>query len=84
MSAQTIYPCGGWKVLSVSTQGLRAAADTNADEKVDGADLTMLLNNWGAAVPIIKFLLGFNDRLRVSCRVEDLSCQEFNLGTGLS
>ena len=41
--------CNDWKLLSSPTQGYKAAADINADEKVDGADLGMLLSNWGDA-----------------------------------
>jgi len=43
-------PCSSpWIVISSPTAGYRAAADINADEKVDGADLTMILGNWGDA-----------------------------------
>ncbi|MFN9125228.1 MAG: hypothetical protein ACK5WD_05305 [bacterium] len=42
-------PQCGWKVISSPTQGFRAAADSNADEKVDGADLAAVLSNWGDA-----------------------------------
>jgi hypothetical protein len=43
-------PCSSpWLVISSPLQGFKAAADINADEKVDGADLTMILGNWGDA-----------------------------------
>jgi hypothetical protein len=38
-----------WIQVSAPSDGYRAAADINADEKVDGADLTMILGNWGDA-----------------------------------
>jgi hypothetical protein len=38
-----------WQTLSSGTQGYRAAADINADERVDGADLASVLGNWGDA-----------------------------------
>ena len=43
------YCGGGWKVVSSPTEGFRAAADSNADEKVDGIDLASVLSNWGDA-----------------------------------
>ena len=43
-------PCSSpWLVLSSPTQGFRAASDSNADEQVDGVDLSTLLANWGVA-----------------------------------
>jgi len=43
-------PCSSpWLVISSPTAGYRAAADLNADEKIDGADLTSILSNWGDA-----------------------------------
>ena len=39
----------GWKVLVDPSQGYRAAADINADELVNGADLASILGNWGDA-----------------------------------
>jgi hypothetical protein len=42
-------PQCGWTVISSPTEGFRATSDANADEKVDGADLGMLLSNWGDA-----------------------------------
>ncbi len=43
-------PCSSpWLVISSPTAGYRAAADLNADEKVDGADLTSILSSWGDA-----------------------------------
>jgi hypothetical protein len=43
-----------WVVIASPTQGFKAASDINADQKVDGADLAMILGNWGDAprVPI--------------------------------
>ena len=41
--------CATWKTLSSPTQGFKAAADSNADEKVDGEDLAAVLSNWGDA-----------------------------------
>lgn len=38
-----------WKVISSPAQGFKAAADSNADEKVDGEDLAAVLSNWGDA-----------------------------------
>jgi len=55
MRTVTIGPCGGisctspWETVSAMTQGYKAAADSNADEKVDGADLAAVLSNWGDA-----------------------------------
>jgi hypothetical protein len=40
---------GPWKVISSPTQGLKAASDSNADEKIDGEDLAAVLSNWGDA-----------------------------------
>jgi hypothetical protein len=40
---------GGWFTISSPTEGYRAAADINADEMVDGADLASVLGNWGDA-----------------------------------
>ena len=41
--------CPGWKVTSSPSQGFKAAADINADELVNGADLASILGNWGDA-----------------------------------
>ena len=41
--------CPGWSVVSSPTAGFKAAADINADELVDGADLASVLGNWGDA-----------------------------------
>jgi hypothetical protein len=42
--------CGSqWKVLSSPTAGMSAAADSNFDQLVDGADLANLLAAWGPA-----------------------------------
>ena len=39
----------GWHIISSPTEGLNAAADINFDEIVDGADMGLLLANWGKA-----------------------------------
>ena len=39
----------GWTVVSSPTDGIAAAADINFDQVVDGADIGMLLANWGDA-----------------------------------
>ena len=39
----------GWVVISDPAQGLTYRSDINFDEKVDGADLATLLNDWGNA-----------------------------------
>ena len=41
--------CGTWVVVSNPTQGLAAASDSDFNGQVDGADLAMLLGNWGDA-----------------------------------
>jgi hypothetical protein len=41
--------CPQWTVVSSPNQGYKAAADINADELVDGADLASVLGNWGDA-----------------------------------
>ena len=38
-----------WILISDTAQGYAAASDSNFDSKVDGADLAMLLGNWGDA-----------------------------------
>ena len=38
-----------WIVISSPTAGFKAAADINADEKIDGVDLASILGNWGDA-----------------------------------
>jgi hypothetical protein len=38
----------GWIVISDPAQGLTYRSDINFDSKVDGADLGLLLSNWGA------------------------------------
>ncbi len=40
---------GGWFVISDPNSGYNAAADINFDSKVDGADLSQVLNDWGNA-----------------------------------
>jgi hypothetical protein len=39
----------GWILISTPQTGYRAAADVNGDERVDGADLSSVLGNWGDA-----------------------------------
>jgi hypothetical protein len=44
--------CGGtqqWVVVSNPAQGLTYRSDINFDSKVDGADLSQVLNDWGNA-----------------------------------
>jgi hypothetical protein len=41
-------PCvSTWYVISDPNSGYNAAADINFDSKVDGADLSQVLNDWG-------------------------------------
>ena len=43
-------PCfGDWVVISAANMGYNAASDINFDSKVDGADLSQVLNDWGDA-----------------------------------
>jgi hypothetical protein len=43
-------PCvSPWRTVNSATEGFKAAADINADEMVDGADLALMLGNWGDA-----------------------------------
>lgn len=44
-----VSPCGGWITINDPVAGYRALSDANADERVDAADLTTLLSNWGDA-----------------------------------
>jgi len=46
---ETVLCTSGWRVISSPTDGFKAAADINADEKVDSADLTAILAAWGDA-----------------------------------
>ncbi len=48
-SPETVFCTSDWEVISSPTEGFKAAADINADEMVDGSDLTMILANWGDA-----------------------------------
>jgi len=41
--------CSGWFIVSDASQGYSAAADLDFNGKVDGADLGMVLANWGDA-----------------------------------
>jgi len=43
------FVCDGWLVVSDPNSGYNAAADINFDSKVDGADLSQVLNDWGDA-----------------------------------
>ena len=38
-----------WLTVNSPSQGYRAAADINFDEKIDGVDLASILGNWGNA-----------------------------------
>jgi hypothetical protein len=40
---------GQWSVISDAAQGLTYRSDINFDSKVDGADLSQVLNDWGNA-----------------------------------
>ena len=43
-------PCASpWYVINDPSQGYSAASDSNFDAQVDGADLALLLGNWGDA-----------------------------------
>jgi hypothetical protein len=43
-------PCfGDWVVISDANMGYNAASDINFDSKVNGADLSQVLNDWGNA-----------------------------------
>ena len=44
-----IQPSPSWTVINDPSQGYSAASDSNFDAQVDGADLAMLLGNWGDA-----------------------------------
>ena len=44
-----IWCSSGWIEISTEAAGYRAAADVNADEKVDAVDLAAVLGNWGDA-----------------------------------
>jgi hypothetical protein len=46
---QTVVCTSDWRVISSPTEGLKAAADSNLDEKIDGEDLAAVLSNWGDA-----------------------------------
>lgn len=48
-SPDTLICSSTWRVISSPAQGFKAAADINADELVDGADLAQILGNWGDA-----------------------------------
>ena len=46
----SVAPCSSpWMVVSSPSAGFKSAADINADELVDGADLASVLGNWGDA-----------------------------------
>jgi len=38
-----------WRTIASPKQGFNAASDINFDSKVDGADLSQVLNDWGNA-----------------------------------
>lgn len=44
-----VFCTSPWLLISSPNNGFKAAADINADEKVDGADLASVLGNWGDA-----------------------------------
>ena len=48
-SISTCVATPDWFVISSPTEGMNAAADINFDEIVNGADLAMLLAQWGDA-----------------------------------
>jgi hypothetical protein len=48
-SPDNVLCTSDWRVISSPTEGFKAASDSNADEKVDGVDLGMLLSSWGDA-----------------------------------
>ena len=49
-SNPTNLPCTSiWYTINNPNDGYSAASDSNFDAKVDGADLAMLLGNWGDA-----------------------------------
>jgi len=48
-SPDTVPCTSDWRVISSPNQGFKAAADSNADEKIDGQDLAAVLSNWGDA-----------------------------------
>jgi hypothetical protein len=43
-----VVPCG-WQLISDPNSGYSATSDINFDSKVDGADLSQVLNDWGDA-----------------------------------
>jgi hypothetical protein len=45
----SIYSGYGWVLISDPAQGLTYRSDINFDSKVDGADLSQVLNDWGNA-----------------------------------
>ena len=48
-SASGGFSSGSWYVVSSPAQGLTYRSDINFDSKVDGADLSQVLNDWGNA-----------------------------------
>ena len=45
-----VNPCrSDWQLISSPNEGFRAQADVNFDEVVDGADMGIVLGNWGPA-----------------------------------
>jgi hypothetical protein len=50
LNLPAMEPCvSTWYVISDPNSGYNAAADINFDSKVDGADLSQVLNDWGNA-----------------------------------
>ncbi len=56
LASSSGHPCGAtapctspWLVINSPNAGYRAAADINADDQVNGADLASMLGNWGDA-----------------------------------
>ncbi len=43
-----LYFCNNWSLFSSPTQGTMAASDVDRSGQVDGADLGVVLGNWGA------------------------------------
>ena len=43
------YCSTGWVVIDTPNSGFNSASDINFDSKVDGADLSQVLNDWGNA-----------------------------------
>ena len=49
-NCDAVNPCRSeWEIVSSPNEGFRAQADVNFDEVVDGADMGLVLGNWGPA-----------------------------------